>query len=210
MPLLLPLQYLSQPVMFCLNAVCAADRCMKEVKRILASSTAAPLIMLTSPNSSCKARVSSCLGEDVPCSCRCAATQYLEILSCCICSIEKGGHVWHLCRTCPGIEPEAIASFPSYRYEAAEGEVEKGIAARAVSTWEPRQETIPAVGRRASEPAMPSPSKLAAHNMDEETIKYDSTSAEMLCMHISLVHKQVCMSLDDHIALHVHLAKAEH
>ena len=51
------------------------------------------------------------------------------------------------------------------------------MAARAMSTWQPKEATILAVERRASEPAMPSPTKLAAHNMDAEAIKYDNTSA---------------------------------
>ena len=79
-------------------------------------------------------------------------------------------------RTCPGIEPDVVAAFPSYCYKTAEGadepQADKSIAIRAVSTLQPQEETILAVNRRASEPALPSP-RLGAPLLDAETIKYD-------------------------------------
>lgn len=67
-------------------------------------------------------------------------------------------------RTCTGIEPETVASFPSYRYKAEGGH---SVTARAASTRQNKQaaaeeEAEVLIGsRRMSEPVLPSP-RLAA------------------------------------------------
>lgn len=82
-------------------------------------------------------------------------------------------------RTCPGIEPETVAAFPSYRYKSsqdkAEDQTDTSIAVRAVSTLQPQEDTILAVHRRASEPALPSPRSGMAL-IDAEAIKYVSSA----------------------------------
>ena len=69
-------------------------------------------------------------------------------------------------RTCTGIEPETVASFPSYRYKAEGGH---SVTARAASTRQSKQAAVEEdaevlIGsRRASEPVLPSP-RLAANS----------------------------------------------
>lgn len=72
-------------------------------------------------------------------------------------------------RTCTGIEPETVASFPSYRYKA-EGEL--SVTARAVSTRQSKQAAaeedagVLIGSRRASEPVLPSPRSAASTAQD--------------------------------------------
>ena len=69
-------------------------------------------------------------------------------------------------RTCTGIEPETVASFPSYRYKAKGGH---SVTARAASTRQSKQAAaeedaeVLIGSRRASEPVLPSP-RLAANS----------------------------------------------
>lgn len=87
-------------------------------------------------------------------------------------------------RTCTGIEPETVASFPSYRYQA-KGDF--SVTARAASTRHTKQ--APAAeedaevligSRRASEPVLPSP-RLAADNL-EDRIRYAMQHAPVLSL----------------------------
>lgn len=75
-----------------------------------------------------------------------------------------------------------VAAFPSYCYKAAEAsaadQTDKSIAVRALSTTEPPEETILAVNRRASEPALPSP-RLGAPLLDADAVKYAQLSTKL-------------------------------
>ena len=70
-------------------------------------------------------------------------------------------------RTCTGIEPETVASFPSYRYQEEGGQ---GVTARAVSVRQAVEAVIEvdegAVERRKSEPVFSSPNLVAATTED--------------------------------------------
>lgn len=66
-------------------------------------------------------------------------------------------------RTCTGIEPETVASFPSYRYQEEGGQ---SVTARAVSVRQTGEAVVTAdegtVERRKSEPVFSSPNLAAA------------------------------------------------
>jgi len=66
-------------------------------------------------------------------------------------------------RTCTGIEPETVASFPSYRYQEEGGQ---SVTARAVSVRQTGEAVVAAdegtVERRKSEPVFSSPNLAAA------------------------------------------------
>ena len=74
-------------------------------------------------------------------------------------------------RTCTGIEPETVASFPSYRYQE---EGAQGVTARAVSVRQTAQALVTSdegtVERRKSEPVFSSPNLAAA--AAEDPIKW--------------------------------------
>ena len=70
-------------------------------------------------------------------------------------------------RTCTGIEPATVASFPSYRHQAEGGQ---GVTARAMSTCHNKEAVVQVdeetVARRNSEPALSSP-RPAAMGVDD-------------------------------------------
>ncbi len=70
-------------------------------------------------------------------------------------------------RTCTGIEPETVASFPSYRYQEEGGQ---DVTARAVSVRQTAEAVVEVdegtVERRKSEPVFSSPNLAAAAAQD--------------------------------------------